>query len=72
MAKYVEEMEEKIKNYFLSNRHDVTFSQLYDYFHLEIKDLNFLEYILEKLVKNKFICKSECLNYFEYDYISRG
>ncbi len=65
MKKQIEELKNKIIEYFKYGNNDVLFSQLVKKFKEENMDI--LDYCLQELVADKKINKNSSLDHFEYD-----
>jgi len=65
LKKRIEELKNKIIEYFKYGNNDVLFSQLVEKFKEE--KLDFLDYCLQELVADKKINKNSSLDHFEYD-----
>ena len=63
----IEEFKKKILDYFKKPRFDVTLSELFKELKLNLDDLDFLQYCLDKLAEEGFIKKSSCQDHYEYD-----
>ena len=65
--KEVEDFKNKLIEYFKKPSFDVTLSQLMGDFKLNLKDLDYLQYCLDELVKEGKIIKSSSFDHYEYD-----
>lgn len=65
--KDMQELKDKIVEYFKNNHFDVSLSELMKDMNIPIEKLDFLEYCLSELVEEGWVEKSASMNHNEFD-----